>query len=167
MRFPSPPSFHLPSSQLTHSLLLAPSFSGSVTFSGLLNALDGVASSTSQRILFMTTNHLALLDPALIRPGRVDLKEFIADATPFQASELFRRFYAGGETVDAAEVERLREVLSAKVRRDGERGERVSMAALQGHFIRNGAREAVEGFEELVRVGREDGEARERFASSP
>ena len=39
-----------------------------VTFSGLLNALDGVASGES-RIIFMTTNHLERLDPALIRPG--------------------------------------------------------------------------------------------------
>jgi hypothetical protein len=32
--------------------------------------------------LFLTTNHLERLDPALIRPGRVDLKELIDDATP-------------------------------------------------------------------------------------
>ncbi|KAL8277404.1 hypothetical protein RQP46_010244 [Phenoliferia psychrophenolica] len=141
-------------------------FSGSVTFSGLLNALDGVASSTSQRILFMTTNHLELLDPALIRPGRVDLKELISDATPFQASELFRRFYAGGDLSDD-EVERLREELAKKVGEAEKSGERISMAALQGHFIRNGPREAVDGLEELVRTGKEDQEARVRFSSSP
>lgn len=141
-------------------------FSGSVTFSGLLNALDGVASSTSQRILFMTTNHLSVLDPALIRPGRVDLKELIADASAHQASELFRRFYAGGDLADE-EIEALREDLARKVDRDAEEGSRVSMAALQGHFIRNAAREAVDGWEELVRTSREDGEARVRFSSSP
>ena len=37
-----------------------------VTFSGLLNALDGVA-ATEGRVTFMTTNHLNRLDPALIR----------------------------------------------------------------------------------------------------
>lgn len=47
-----------------------------VTFSGLLNCLDGVA-STEARILFMTTNYLNRLDPALVRPGRVDVKEYI------------------------------------------------------------------------------------------
>lgn len=47
-----------------------------VTFSGLLNCLDGVA-STEARILFMTTNYLERLDPALVRPGRVDMKEYI------------------------------------------------------------------------------------------
>lgn len=47
-----------------------------MTFSGLLNCLDGVA-STEARILFMTTNYLNRLDPALVRPGRVDVKEYI------------------------------------------------------------------------------------------
>ena len=43
----------------------------SVSFSGLINALDGVRSQEG-RILFMTTNHREKLDPALMRPGRVD-----------------------------------------------------------------------------------------------
>ncbi|OQR73902.1 mitochondrial chaperone BCS1-like [Tropilaelaps mercedesae] len=63
-----------------------------VTLSGLLNMLDGVASSEA-RILFMTTNYIERLDPALIRPGRVDVKEFIGPATNFQLMSIFRRFY--------------------------------------------------------------------------
>lgn len=51
-----------------------------VTFSGLLNALDGVASS-EERILFMTTNHLNRLDPALIRPGRIDVQSLFGNCT--------------------------------------------------------------------------------------
>merc|ERR1719273_262855 len=47
-----------------------------LTFSGLLNAIDGVT-STEGRILFMTTNYVERLDPALIRPGRVDFKQYI------------------------------------------------------------------------------------------
>ena len=45
-----------------------------LTFSGLLNAIDGVT-STEGRIVFMTTNYVDRLDPALIRPGRVDLMQ--------------------------------------------------------------------------------------------
>ena len=41
-----------------------------LTFSGLLNAIDGVT-STEGRIVFMTTNYIDDLDPALIRPGRL------------------------------------------------------------------------------------------------
>ena len=37
-----------------------------LTFSGLLNAIDGVT-STEGRIVFMTTNYVDRLDPALIR----------------------------------------------------------------------------------------------------
>ena len=43
----------------------------SVTLSGLLNTLDGVASEEG-RVLIMTTNHVEQIDKALIRPGRVD-----------------------------------------------------------------------------------------------
>uniref|UniRef100_A0A0B6ZKI7 Mitochondrial chaperone BCS1 n=1 Tax=Arion vulgaris TaxID=1028688 RepID=A0A0B6ZKI7_9EUPU len=65
---------------------------GRLTLSGLLNALDGVA-STEARILFMTTNYIDRLDKALIRPGRVDMKELIDYASEYQLYEMFRRFY--------------------------------------------------------------------------
>lgn len=63
-----------------------------VTFSGLLNALDGVASSES-RIVFMTTNHAERLDPALVRPGRVDLSLELGDADEHQVRLMFQKFY--------------------------------------------------------------------------
>jgi ATPase family associated with various cellular activities (AAA) len=44
-----------------------------LNLTGLLNVLDGVV-DTPGRILIMTTNHPELLDPALIRPGRIDKK---------------------------------------------------------------------------------------------
>ena len=43
-----------------------------ITLSAFLNIIDGVASSEG-RILVMTTNHIEKLDPAILRPGRVDL----------------------------------------------------------------------------------------------
>jgi len=63
-----------------------------VTFSGLLNALDGVASQEG-RITFMTTNKMELLDPALIRPGRVDVITQFGLATQYQIGEMFSRFF--------------------------------------------------------------------------
>ena len=42
-----------------------------LSFSGLLNALDGLGAPPGV-LLFLTTNHLDKLDPALLRPGRVD-----------------------------------------------------------------------------------------------
>ena len=65
-----------------------------VTLSGLLNALDGV-SSREGRVLFLTTNHPERLDPALVRPGRVDRKVELGHATPDQARRLYLWFYQG------------------------------------------------------------------------
>lgn len=63
-----------------------------VTFRGLLNSLDGVA-STEGRILFITTNHINKLDPALIRPGRVDIRIHVDYPTANQITKMFKRFY--------------------------------------------------------------------------
>jgi len=63
-----------------------------LTFSGLLNALDGVAASEG-RILFMTTNKKEKLDLALIRPGRVDRMEFIGLANLTMIKELWTKYY--------------------------------------------------------------------------
>ncbi|KAI7871888.1 BCS1 N terminal-domain-containing protein [Spinellus fusiger] len=92
-----------------------------ITFSGLLNALDGVASA-EERIIFLTTNHLEKLDPALIRPGRVDLKEYLGNASDYQLRMMFMRFY--GPCSDLADA------FVARVR-----GHSVSTASLQGHFV--------------------------------
>ncbi|OCF75663.1 hypothetical protein I204_02955 [Kwoniella mangroviensis CBS 8886] len=65
----------------------------SVTLSGLLNAIDGLAASEG-RILFCTTNHVRRIDPALSRPGQSmrRLSEF-THATRDQAYDLFMYFY--------------------------------------------------------------------------
>lgn len=122
------------------------SYQSSVTFSGFLNALDGVASG-EERIIFMTTNHVDRLDPALIRPGRVDLNQLIDDATPEQASVLFKRFYGGrtaSEDITDIEVSQFADHLRNMVHEEMQSGRRVSMAALQGFFIRNDARTAID-----------------------
>jgi len=128
-----------------------------VTFSGFLNALDGVASG-EERIIFLTTNHVSRLDPALIRPGRVDLSQLIDDASPAQAKELFTRFYGNGEDGTASgsginneDVDRLGTEMEAMVEREMQGGQRVSMAALQGLFIRTGPKEAVRECRTLFR----------------
>ena len=101
-----------------------------VTFSGLLNALDGVAAQEG-RLLVMTTNHAEHLDPALFRPGRCDLRLELTHATPAQARALFCRFYPGCGEAAAASFE---EAASG--------GSAVSMAALQAHLLRHATPEA-------------------------
>jgi chaperone BCS1 len=117
-------------------------YQSSVTFSGFLNALDGVASG-EERLIFMTTNHIEKLDPALIRPGRVDLIEKIDDAIPEQARILFGRFYGGRDVTPSIADEELSGRLGGIVEEELAKGRRVSMAALQGFFIRNEAQDAV------------------------
>jgi len=128
----------------------ADGYQSSVTFSGFLNALDGVASG-EERIIFMTTNHPEELDPALIRPGRVDLTVLLDDASPEQARRLFVRFYRGldGDRIDGMEVEKLGDEVAEIVELEERSGRRVSMAALQGLFIRSSAGKAVEGMQTL------------------
>lgn len=65
-----------------------------LTFSGLLNAIDGIGSKEG-RVLFMTTNHPDKLDPALVRPGRVDMRVTIGNATPEQCEAMYNRFFPG------------------------------------------------------------------------
>ena len=99
----------------------------------------------------MTTNHIERLDPALIRPGRVDVSELIDDADPHQARRLFVRFYQGDgetwgetyDTIDKGEVEKLGAVLQDILKDEMRQGRRISMAALQGLFIRHGAEDAI------------------------
>ncbi|KAF7186217.1 putative mitochondrial chaperone BCS1-B [Pseudocercospora fuligena] len=69
-----------------------------ISLSGLLNAIDGVASAEG-RVLIMTTNHPEKLDAALVRPGRVDRKVAFQLAMKAQISELFTRMYAASDQV--------------------------------------------------------------------
>jgi chaperone BCS1 len=106
------------------TVLVIPRFQSSITLSGFLNALDGVVAS-EERIIFMTTNHPERLDPALIRPGRVDVKEYLGHAAPYQMKEMFLRFYGGSED----RAEEFADAISS--------GSPVSTAFLQGLFVSN------------------------------
>lgn len=101
-----------------------------VTYSGLLNALDGVASA-EERIIFMTTNHIDRLDEALIRPGRVDMTLYLGNATEWQMAQLWDRFYS---TQDPTGEGRQRFLQRAREER---LVGNISTAALQGLFLYN------------------------------
>ncbi|GJJ06755.1 hypothetical protein Clacol_000951 [Clathrus columnatus] len=67
-----------------------------LSLSGLLNSLDGVAAAEG-RILFATTNHLERLDPALSRPGRMDVWVEFKNASKWQCEHLFKNFFPSSE----------------------------------------------------------------------
>ncbi|PSR76046.1 hypothetical protein PHLCEN_2v8708 [Hermanssonia centrifuga] len=96
--------------------------------------------------------------------GRVDLSVLIDDASPQQAKRLFTQFYGqvgdgsqGWESVDEAELEEMGERTAEVVRSKMESGQRVSMAALQGLFIRSSAKESVDRLVTLFQDQRTSG----------
>ncbi|MED6148684.1 hypothetical protein PIB30_055218 [Stylosanthes scabra] len=66
-----------------------------VTLSGLLNAIDGLWSCCGEeRIIVLTTNHKEKLDPALLRPGRMDMHIHLSYCT-FSAFQQLAFNYLG------------------------------------------------------------------------
>lgn len=73
----------------------APTFGAkksNVTLAGVLNVLDGVFTSHG-RLLFVTSNNPRILDKALLRAGRIDVKEHISRCDTYQICELLQNFY--------------------------------------------------------------------------
>jgi chaperone BCS1 len=96
-----------------------------LTLSGVLNAIDGVASEDSQ-ILIMTTNHKDHLDPALIRPGRVDRDFYFDNCNAIQVKDIFKNFFPDATEGDLTKV--LESFSKIEVP--------VSPAKLQGYLLR-------------------------------
>jgi len=63
-----------------------------VTFSGILNALDGLVSQ-DRLVTFLTTNHKCHLDKALIRPGRIDKQYHFDYSTKTQIKHMYSIFF--------------------------------------------------------------------------
>ena len=73
-----------------------------VTLSGLLNVLDGFH-ALENVVYVMTTNRVEALDPALLRPGRIDYRLFMGEASESQRIELYCRFFPEGTEAEARE----------------------------------------------------------------
>jgi mitochondrial chaperone BCS1 len=55
-----------------------------------------------ENVLFvMTTNKIEVLDEALLRPGRIDYKLFLGNASDRQKIELYRRFFPDAQESEA------------------------------------------------------------------
>jgi chaperone BCS1 len=61
-------------------------------FATLLNKIDGVGAPQDVVYIF-TTNHIEKLDPALIRPGRIDLKIEVEGISIDALSQFTQKFY--------------------------------------------------------------------------
>lgn len=102
-----------------------------VTLSGLLNVLDGLL-APSGVMYFMTTNHVDKLDPALIRPGRIDVIKHIGKADASQKTALFEQFFKSkdvpNEILDREmTMAELQQILLEQRNQDSESGSEVEM----------------------------------------
>lgn len=67
-------------------------FKSQVTLAGLLNVLDGLTNCNG-RILIMTSNKPEVLDPALLRAGRCDIKYQFNNCSRSQIKDIFEMFF--------------------------------------------------------------------------
>ena len=63
-----------------------------ITLDDILNIWDGI-NETPGRILIMTSNHYDKLDPALIRPGRIDIKLEMSHLSKECVMKIFEHLY--------------------------------------------------------------------------
>lgn len=102
-----------------------------LSFSGLLNALDGIGYKFGA-VFFMTTNFVGRLDSALLRAGRCDVKLQFDKASDWQLDRFFRKFYQ--KTTEAGALEAAVEVFVKNARAQfAENG--VTLSTMQQHFV--------------------------------
>ncbi|CAM0876855.1 unnamed protein product [Alopecurus aequalis] len=79
-----------------------------VTLSGLLNFVDGLwSTSGEERIIIFTTNYKERLDPALLRPGRMDMHIHMGYCTPEAFRILANNYHAIDSHATYPEIEEL------------------------------------------------------------
>lgn len=106
---------------------LATGAAGCMTFSGLLNCLDGLTAAESLLVAMTTNKDVRELDPALVRGGRVDRRWAFSAPDKAQLVRLFSSYYPDA---DAATGSAFADALVAGLGAD-----QVSMAAAQQLFI--------------------------------
>ncbi|ESR36581.1 protein HYPER-SENSITIVITY-RELATED 4 [Citrus sinensis] len=125
-----------------------------ITLSGLLNFIDGLWSSCGdERIIIFTTNHKDRLDPALLRPGRMDMHIHMSYCTPRGFKMLASNYLGITEHPLFVEIEKLIETA------------KVTPADVAEQLLRNEAPElALSGLTEFLETKKranDDGEAKE------
>lgn len=80
----------------------------------ILNTIDGIDAKTSNIIVVLTTNAIKDINPAMLRPGRLDA---VIDVTPPDAGAIERliRVYAGSSLKAGTDLTKIGEVLSGNI----------------------------------------------------
>ncbi|KAK8618966.1 hypothetical protein V6N13_132940 [Hibiscus sabdariffa] len=97
-----------------------------VTLSGLLNFIDGLWSCCGEeRIIIFTTNHKERLDPALVRPGRMDMHIHMSCCNASMFRQLVFNYFGISDDGVFEQIERLLEEVN------------VSPAEVAGELMKN------------------------------
>lgn len=86
----------------------------SVAMDDILNILDGIDTKSSRIITVLTTNHLTDINPAMLRPGRLDA---IIDVVPPDAEAVVRliKLYGAGDIDEQADLTPAAELLAGAI----------------------------------------------------
>jgi SpoVK/Ycf46/Vps4 family AAA+-type ATPase len=76
-----------------------------ITLDDILNLWDGIR-ETPGRILIISSNHYDKLDPALIRPGRIDITHEFSNASHSVISEIY--FHLFGKHIDSIKLKKIK-----------------------------------------------------------
>ncbi|ORY96667.1 P-loop containing nucleoside triphosphate hydrolase protein [Syncephalastrum racemosum] len=110
-----------------------------VSMPGLLNALDGIQGQKGSMI-FITCNDINKLPPALLRPGRIDLKCKLDYAEREQVEEMFWRFFGQDpDTMEPLQDGELKTKMEKTKKRFGKAipSGYVTTAEIENYFITN------------------------------
>jgi DNA replication protein DnaC len=77
-----------------------------ITLDDILNLWDGIR-ETPGRILIISSNHYDMLDPALIRPGRIDITHELSNASYETISQLYKHLF--GNFIDKKYLQKVKE----------------------------------------------------------
>jgi DNA replication protein DnaC len=77
-----------------------------ITLDDILNLWDGIR-ETPGRILIISSNHYDKLDPALIRPGRIDITHELSNASHNTISEIYSHLF--GNKIDNNKLTKVKE----------------------------------------------------------
>ncbi|GAX77132.1 hypothetical protein CEUSTIGMA_g4578.t1 [Chlamydomonas eustigma] len=100
---------------------------------------------TPERIIIMTTNHPEKLDPALIRPGRINRKIYLGNVQFAEALAMMRHYFSEGQPMASDVEEELRSIFSDGILSPAQLEsmcaehdtERRMIAALKSHLAQN------------------------------
>jgi hypothetical protein len=77
-----------------------------ITLDDILNLWDGIR-ETPGRILIISSNHYHKLDPALVRPGRIDITHELSNASYNTISEMYLHLF--GNSIDKIKLTNIKE----------------------------------------------------------